>query len=75
MYIVIELQTSNGTTGNLVFAFNDIADAYAKYHAILSAAAKSSVEVHAAVILNEVGSTIASAHFAHAKETEVSDVE
>lgn len=73
MYIVIELQTTNGTTGNFVFAFADLADAWAKYHAILSAAAKSSVEVHAAVILNEVGNTIASGHFAHAKETEVEE--
>ena len=56
-----------------MFAFADLADAWAKYHAILSAAAKSSVEVHAAVILNEVGNTIASAHFAHAKETEVEE--
>ena len=73
MFIVIELQTSNGATGNFVFTYADLADAYAKYHAILSTAAKSSVEVHAAVILNEVGNTIASAHFAHAKETEVSE--
>lgn len=73
MYIVIELQTNNGTTGNFVFAFADLADAWAKYHAILSAAAKSSVEVHAAVILNEVGNTIASGHFAHAKESEATE--
>lgn len=75
MYIVIELQTNNGTTGNFVFAYADLADAYAKYHAILSAAAKSSVEVHAAVILNEIGGVIESAHFAHHKETEVEEIE
>ena len=73
MYIVIELQTNNGITGNFVFAYSDKADAYAKYHAILSAAAKSSVEVHAAVILNEVGNTIASSHFVHAKESEATE--
>lgn len=73
MYIVIELQTNNGITGNFVFAYSDKADAYAKYHAILSAAAKSSVDVHAAVILNEVGTTIASSYFVHDKEAEVSE--
>lgn len=58
MYIVIELQTSKGTTGNFVFSFADLADAWAKYHAILSAAAKSSVEVHAALILTETGGIV-----------------
>ena len=78
MYIVIELQTNGGVTGNFVFAFTDIADAYAKYYTILSVAAKSSVEVHAAIILDETGKMIANEHFAHEKaveETEVEEVE
>lgn len=58
MYIVIELQTNGGTTGNFVFAYADLADAYAKYHAILSAAAKSNVEVHTALILTETGGIV-----------------
>lgn len=58
MYIVIELQTNNGTTGNFVFAFADLADAYAKYYTILAAAAKSSVEVHTALILTETGGIV-----------------
>lgn len=70
MYIVIELQTNNGATSNFVFAFADLADAWAKYYSILSAAAKSNVEVHAAAIITETGRLVASEHFAHAKESE-----
>ena len=68
MYIVIELQTNNGKTANIVNAYDDLNTTYNKFHTILAAAAVSSVEVHTAVILNEVGNTIASGHFAHAKE-------
>lgn len=70
MYIVIELQTNNGKTANIVNTYADLNTAYQKFHTILAAAAVSSVEVHTAVILNEVGNTIASGHFAHAKENE-----
>ena len=58
MFIVLELQTNNGKTGNFVYAFDELADAYAKYYTILAAAAKSSVEVHAAMILTEKGEVI-----------------
>lgn len=63
MYIVIELQTTNGTTGNFVFAFADLADAYAKYYSILSSAAKSSVELHTVLILTADGSIVRSERF------------
>lgn len=70
MYIVIELQTNNGTTANIVNAYAEMPDAWAKYYSILSAAAKSNVEVHAAAIITETGRLVASGHFAHAKESE-----
>lgn len=70
MYIVIELQTNNGKTANIVNSYAEMPDAWAKYYSILSAAAKSNVEVHAAAILTETGRLIASEHFAHAKESE-----
>ena len=73
MFIVIELQTNNGKTANIVNAYDDLNTAFNKYHSILAAAAVSTVEVHTAVIINEVGNTIASGHFAHAKETEVEE--
>ena len=63
MFIVIELQTTGGTTGNFVFPYANLEDAYAKYYAILSAAAESSVEIHTALILTADGSVVRSEHF------------
>lgn len=70
MYIVIEIQLNNGVISTLTYQFTELNEAYAKYHSILAAAAVSSVEVHAAVILSETGATIANAHFAHSSEVE-----
>lgn len=69
MYIVIELQTTNGTTGNFVFSFADLADAYAKYYSILSSAAKSSVELHTVLILTADGSIVRSERFDRREQT------
>ena len=68
MFIVIELQTNNGVTGNFVFAFGNLEDAYAKYYNILAAAAKSNVEIHTALILTADGSVVRCEHFEHPVE-------
>lgn len=73
MYLVIELQTTGGKTGNFVFAFDDLADAYAKYYDILSAAAKSSVELHTALILTADGNIVRSEHFDRREEVAESE--
>lgn len=66
MYIVIELQTNaDGAIGNIVTAYNSREQAFAKYHAILSAAAVSSLPCHAAVILDNKGMQIAAQYFEH----------
>ncbi len=67
-YIVIELQTTNGTTGNFVFAFDSLADAEAKYHEILSYAAKSAVAVHACVMLGIDGFEIKHECYMHEEQ-------
>jgi len=54
-YIVIELQTNNGATANLVTQHATREAAESAYHSILAAAAISTVEVHAATILTEDG--------------------
>lgn len=54
-YYVIELQTTGGQTAYLVDGYTSREQAEAKYHTILAAAAVSSVEKHAAVILTEEG--------------------
>ena len=70
MFIVIEMQTTDGTTAVLTDAYADLNTAYQKYHLILSAAAVSSVPTHTAVILSENGNVVASECFAHAEPEE-----
>lgn len=66
MYIVIELQTnSGGTVGNFVWAYANENDAYAKYHAVLAAAAVSQLPCHACVILRNDGQQIAAQAYRH----------
>lgn len=54
-YIVIEIQTNNGTVNTLTYQYTDIAQANSKYYTILAAAAVSNLDAHAAVILDENG--------------------
>lgn len=69
MYIVIELQTTNGVTAVVPpTAYADLSTAYQKYYTILAAAAVSSVSVHSAVILNERGELVRTESFEHAVE-------
>lgn len=66
MYIVIEIQTNiDGTVGNFVWAFDTLEQAEAKYHAVLSMAATSSVPVHSCVILRNDGQQMAAQAFEH----------
>ena len=52
-YYVIEFQTDNGVGATIPSAFDNLADAEAKYHDILRVAAKSKVEKHGAMIITE----------------------
>ena len=52
MYLVIEIQTQNGTVSALNYQYDDIGQAESKYFAILSAAAVSNLDVHAAMVLD-----------------------
>lgn len=59
MFVVVELQTNtDGTLGNLVYAYANRDEAEQKYHLILAAAAVSSLPVHAAVMLNNDGHSL-----------------
>lgn len=70
-YIVIELQTnSDGTVGNLVWAYTDRNQAEQKYHLVLSAAAVSSLPAHAAVLLTGDGRMLASQCYRHEEPVE-----
>lgn len=67
-YIVIELQTTNGTTAALVNTYATRNEAEQKYHTILAAAAVSNVEIHAAVILTPDGMEIMNQAYHHGNE-------
>ncbi len=54
-YIVIELQTNNGQTANIVTSHATREEAESKYYTVLAAAAISSVETHAATLLTSEG--------------------
>ena len=68
MFIVIELQTNGGTTSNLVTAYNTRAEAESHYHTVLAAAAVSSVEVHAAILVSSEGFPLMHACYLHAAQ-------
>lgn len=68
MYFVLEIQI--GETGAILpFAFDNLADAEAKYHTILSVAAKSAVPKHSAVLMAENGITLKKESYFHEVET------
>lgn len=69
MFYVIEIQTnSDGTSGNLVYAYADKADAEEKYGLLYATAAKSTVLVHTVVMLTDRGDMLAHKAFVHPVE-------
>lgn len=71
MFVVIEIQkTTDGSISNLVWAFADRDEAFSKYHAVLSAAAISSLPVHSCAVLFENGEQIAQQSFKHGEQAE-----
>ena len=65
MYVVVEIQTTNGVTTQITTVEQNKDVAEQKYHNILSYAAVSSVEIHSAVILNPEGQMIKSECYKH----------
>ena len=77
-YVVIEIQKlSTEAIANQVWGFDDILSAEAKYHALLSVAAKSSVYVHTVCLINETGFMIKHESYDHtpAPEPEPDEVD
>lgn len=70
MYILVELQTTNGTTANIVTAYQDILSAESAYHSVLASAAVSQVEIHAAALLDERGNLLKREFYRHLPEPE-----
>lgn len=63
MYLVIELQTSNGQISTLNYQYDDIRLAEQKYYLILSAAAVSTIDVHAAMIVDSKGTVLKNEYY------------
>ena len=70
MYILIELQTTNGQTANIVTAYEDKLQAESAYHSVLASAAVSQVETHAASLLDERGNLLMREFYRHHEEPE-----
>lgn len=70
MYIIIELQTNNGQTANIVTTKETRDEAMSAYHTILASAAVSKVEYHTAVVMDEAGQYLARECYTHPKEAE-----
>ena len=66
MFVVMEMQTdAQGTLGTFVWSFADRAQAEAKYHSVLAAAAVSALPLHGAVLLRGDGVQLAYQSYAH----------
>lgn len=68
-YFVIEIQNNaDGTSGNLVFGFDNKPDAEAKFHTVAAAAAVSTVQVHAVAMLTREGVLVKRESYTHPEE-------
>lgn len=60
MFIVIEIQKTDDQVATIVNAYANYSDAMARYHTVLAAAAKSEIDTHSAVIIDEYGKELIS---------------
>ena len=68
-YILMEIQTQfDGTVGNLVTVYDNQADAESAYYLILSAAVKSNLMIHTAILFTNDGGVIMSKNYVHESE-------
>lgn len=65
MYIIIELQTTDGHMGNIVQTKETKDEAMSTYHSILAAAAVSNVQYHTAIVMDERGQYLARECYEH----------
>lgn len=70
MFIVIELQTNDGQTANIVQSKETKAEAMSTYHSILAAAAISAIHCHTAMVIDHEGKVYAREFYTHMPEPE-----
>ena len=64
-YIVIELQTTDGTTAHIVNQYSDLPHAEQKFYTVCSSAVVSEVPIHAVAIIDECGFLVKNESFTH----------
>lgn len=68
-FVVVETQVyEDGTAGTLIDTFNERSAAEQKYHAVLTAAAVSTVAQHSATMLNGCGNLLKNEYYIHETE-------
>jgi len=70
-YLVIEIQTNEGVMSVLNYQYNDLPTAEQQYYLILSSAAVSTLDVHAAMIVDENGFVIKNNSYRHTKAPDI----
>ena len=71
MYLVIEIQATNGTIAVLpVATFNELQQAESSYYYRLASAAISSVGIHTVVLMDNFGYVLKSEYYKHVVESE-----
>ena len=68
-YIVIELQTTDGATANIVTQHNNLPEAEQKFYLVCASAVVSTVETHAVMLTDERGFTMKNECFRHESDS------
>ena len=64
-YLVIELQTTTGTTANIVSQYDNLPAAEQKFYLVCSSAVVSNVDTHAVILMDNTGCFIQNECFNH----------
>ena len=75
MYIVIEMQTTTGSTAVISTAYSDINIAQQAFYSTCSFAVVSSVPVHTVMLVSETGRVIKCECFSHPEDKPEPDTE
>lgn len=75
-YVVIEVQKfENGSMSTPAYAYEDLNQAEAKYHAILASAAVSALPVHSCILISEEAFPLRNECFKHTATVSASESE
>lgn len=70
MYLVLELQSNEGVLSTIPLQYDTEELAMQKYYLILSAAVVSTIDCHAAVVMDPRGVVLASMYYEHNTEAD-----